>query len=90
MASFYWVGMKKAIAYYGKAYGICQRNKTLVMSLARLLQPLQLPDKVWEDLSMDFIDGLPKSKGYDVIYVVVDRLSKYAHFIPLKHPYTST
>ena len=71
-------------------YGICQRNKTLVMSLARLLQPLQFLDKVWEDLSMDFIDGLPKSEGYDVIYVVVDRLSKYAHFIPLKHPYTST
>ena len=89
-ADFYWVGMKKAIANYVKVCGVCQRNKTLAISPAELLQPLQLPDKVWEDLSMDFIDGLPKSEGYDVIYIVVDCLSKYAHFIPLKHPYTTS
>ncbi|MCI34758.1 hypothetical protein A2U01_0055979, partial [Trifolium medium] len=54
-----------------------------------LLQPLTIPDRVWENVSIDFITDLPKSRGFEAILVVVERLSKYCHCIPLKHPYTA-
>ena len=67
----------------------CQRNKTEALQPAGLLQPLAVPSQVWVDISIDFIEGLPKVGGKSVILTVVDRFSKYAHFIALGHPYTA-
>ena len=67
---------------------VCQRHKTKCTSLVNLLQPLPIPTKVWSGISMDSVDGLPISMGKSTILVVVDKLSKYSHFIPISHPYT--
>lgn len=69
---------------------VCQRFKTDSMRPAGLLQPLPILDRVWIDVSMDFIEGLPSSNGYFVIMVIVDCLTKYAYFVAIKHPYTAT
>lgn len=54
-----------------------------------MLQPLPILEQAWHTVSLDFIEGLPKSNKWDAILVVVDKLSKYAHFLPLSHPYTA-
>jgi len=86
---FYWKGMKKDVDSYVQQCSVCQQAKHNHSHPAGLLQPLPIPDGVWQDLSMDFIEGLPKSEGYSVILVVVDRLTKFAHFLPVKHSYTA-
>ena len=82
--------MKREIARYVSECDICKRVKASHLRPAGLLQPLTIPSGKWEDISMDFIVGLPKTaKGYDSIWVLVDRLTKSAHFIPVKTGYKS-
>ena len=82
--------MKREVAKYVSECNICQRVKTSHHRSAGMLQPLDIPSWKWEDISMDFIVGLPPtSKGYDSIWVIVDRLTKSAHFIPVKTGYKS-
>ena len=85
----YWQGMKNCVKRYIRECDICQRSKYEATKPAGLLQPLPIPEQVWEEISMDFIEGLPKSWGKSVIFVIVDRLTKFAHFLPLSHPYTA-
>ncbi|KAL0430819.1 UNVERIFIED_CONTAM: hypothetical protein Sradi_0707900 [Sesamum radiatum] len=82
-ASFFWPGLPSDVKEFVWRCVICQTNKYNTQKALRTLQPLPIPRRVWEDLSMDFITHLPISAGKTVIWVVVDRLSKYAHFIGL-------
>jgi hypothetical protein len=80
--------MKSDLEKQIAACPVCQISKTKRIQYPGLLAPLPIPNAKWAEISMDFVEGLPKSKGKDVILVVVDRLTKYAHFIPLAHPYS--
>ena len=55
-----------------------------------LLQPLEIPSQAWEQISIDFVKGLPKYEGFDTILVVVDKMTKFSHFITLAHPFNAT
>lgn len=87
--SFHWPGMKGTVKNFISYCDVCQRHKAESVSPPGLLHPLPIPDDVWLDISMDFIEGLSSSNRKSVIMVVVDRLSKYAHFSALSHPYTA-
>lgn len=68
---------------------VCQRSHYEAISPPGLLQPLPIPKGAWRDISIDFIESLPKSGGKTVLWVVIDRFTKCAHCIPLPHPYTA-
>ena len=67
---------------YVKICQVCQVDKTERKKEADLLQPLPIPERLWQCLSMDFISRFPKVEGFGSILVVVDRFSKYAVFLP--------
>jgi hypothetical protein len=86
---YLWYGMKQDIAGYVSLCDTCQRVKVEHQRPAGLLQPLKIPEWKWEEIRMDFIVGLPHTQaGYDSIWLIVDRLTKFAHFIPIKMTYS--
>jgi hypothetical protein len=88
---FFWDGLKTDVQRFIAEFLVFQQNKVETIKTLGLLQPLAIPSQRWEEVSMDFITGLPKSKGKSVIVVIVDRLTKYTHFCALSHPFkTST
>ena len=86
---FWWTRMKREIARYVAECDVCQRVKAEHVKPAGTLQPLFIPSWKWESVSMDFNTGLPRTlHGYISIWVIVDRLTKSAHFLPVKANYS--
>ena len=79
--------MWKSVQEFVRNCSICQQNKAENVATPGLLQPLPILTSIFSDISMDFVEGLRRSGGKDVILMVVDRMTKYNHFIPLAHPF---
>ena len=82
--NFVWPKMEEGIRKYVSECDACQRNKASRHQRNGLLHPLELPASPWTSISIDFITGLPESEECTNIWVVVDRFTKMAHFVPLK------
>ncbi|PHJ20457.1 transposon tf2-1, partial [Cystoisospora suis] len=80
---FWWPEMDADIDAFVRACTKCARNKASRQKSGGLLQPLEIPEAPWEEISIDLIVGLPKTtEGYESIVTIVCRLTKMAHFIP--------
>jgi hypothetical protein len=85
---FHFPDMCRVVQDFVRACATCQRYKSEHLHPAGLL-PLPVPTTVWADIGLDFVEALPRVRGKSVILTVVDRFSKYCHFIPLAHPYSA-
>jgi len=83
--NYYWPNMEEWVRNYVWTCDACQRNKTARHKKYGKLVPLEIPSRPWEQISMDFITDLPNVKGYNQCWVIVERFTKMAHFIPLKN-----
>jgi hypothetical protein len=90
-SQFFWLGMKMDVVDYIGRCMECQKVKVEHRYPMSFLQPLPIPEKKWEVITMDFITGLPRmNKQHDSIMVVVDKLTKATHFVPVKTMHTMT
>ncbi|GKE22751.1 putative reverse transcriptase domain-containing protein [Tanacetum coccineum] len=85
---YWWSGMKKDIAVYVSKCLTCLKVKAEHQRPSGLLQQPEIPEWKWERIPMDFVTKLPStSSGHDTIWVIVDRLTKSAHFLPMREDY---
>nr|GEW37096.1 retrotransposon protein, putative, Ty3-gypsy subclass [Tanacetum cinerariifolium] len=85
---FWWSGMKGDVAMFVSKCLICQQVKIKHQRASGLLQQLDIPVWKWDEIYMDFVTGLPRTqRRHDAIWVVVDRLTKSAHFLPIRKDY---
>ncbi|PKI35139.1 hypothetical protein CRG98_044414 [Punica granatum] len=81
--------MALSVVRFVRECQICQQNKAEHLAYPGLLQPLPMLRLIFTDITMDFIEGLPKSLGKEIVFVVVDMCTKYAHFMALTHLYSA-
>jgi hypothetical protein len=77
---YYWPKMRQSVEQYVRNCDTCRRSKTPRHAPFGVLRPLGIPERPWQEITMDFVTGLPDCDGYDAILVVVDRLTKMRHF----------
>ena len=87
--NYWWPGITKEVKRYVKGCNQCQRMKNRAEILAGKLRPNQVPERLWQHISVDFIMKLPVSKGHDLILVVCDRFSKMSHFVAMTEKTTA-
>lgn len=87
---FAWPKMKAHVQQYVRCCTICQQAKPDRSAHPGLLLPLPIAREPWEMITMDFIDGLPQSGKHNCLLVIVDKRTRFAHFLPLAHPYTAS
>jgi len=79
---YYWPSMRKDVNRFVRNCHVCRRTKSTRHAPYGVLKPLSVLERPWQHISVDFVTGLPQSKGYDAVCVVVDRLTKQRHLIP--------
>ena len=86
---YYWPAMSKDVGRFVRNCNVCRRTQATRHAPYGVLRPLSVPDRPWQHISVDFVTGLPPSKQFDAICVVVDRLTKQRHLIPCKTTITA-
>ena len=86
---YYWSEMKRHVGDFIRRCPTCQQVKAEHQKLAGLLQPLEVVEWKWEHVTMDFVTHLPRTpQGHDAVWVIVDRLTKLAHFLAVRMTFT--